>query len=97
MKLLKLIRRKIRAFRKKYILKKCIKRAGGNDLRMDLRRERLQKIRELKRNEIDSLVNSWKLKEISPPTDEEYYKFFFENTLTMSYIHLTKRKYWEKL
>jgi hypothetical protein len=94
MKLLKLIKKKLRTLRKRYILKKCIEKAGGKDLRDTLRNERLQKIRTLKRAEINSLVNSWKLKEISPPTEEEYYKFFFETSLTIDYINSVIKKYW---
>lgn len=95
MKLLELIQKKIRTLKRKYILKKCIEQAGGNERRKQLRDERLFKIREAKRNEIASLVTSWKIKEIKPPTDEEYYKFFFENSLTLSYIEATRKKYWE--
>ena len=95
MKLLGMLKRKIRTLRKKYILKKCIKKSGGNEVRNELRNGRLLKIRESKRSEIDSLVMSWKLKEIKPPTDEEYYNFFFEVPLTLSYIDSIRRKYWE--
>ena len=95
MKLLKLIQKKIRTLKGRYILKKCIEQAGGNENRNQLRDERLFKIREAKRNEIASLVMSWKIKEIKPPTDEEYYKFFFQNSLTVSYIEETRKKYWE--
>jgi hypothetical protein len=95
MKLLKLVQRKIRTLKRRYILKKCIEQAGGNEVRNQLRGERLSKIREAKRTEIASLVMSWKIKEIKPPTDEEYYKFFFQNSLTVSYIESTRKKYWE--
>jgi len=97
MKLLELIKKKTRHLRKRYILKKCIKRVGGIEIRNKLRCERLQKIRGIKRNEIESLVMSWKLKEINAPTDDEYYKFFFETPLTMSYIDSIRKKYWEKI
>lgn len=95
MKLLKLIQKKVRTLKKQYILKKCIKQVGGNETRKRLRDERLLRIREDKRNEIASLVMSWKIKEIKPPTDDEYYKFFFQNYLTFSYIESTRKKYWE--
>ena len=95
MKLLRTLKKKIRTLRKRYILKKCIKEAGGNEVRNKLRNERLLKIKEVKRGEIDSLVMSWKLKEIKPPTNEEYYNFFFDVPLTLSYIDSTRRKYWE--
>jgi hypothetical protein len=95
MKLLILVKRKIRALKKRYILKKCIERVGGNEVRNDLRKERLSKIRESKKNQIASLVMSWKLKEIKPPTENEYYNFFFDVPLTLSYIDSIRRKYWE--
>jgi hypothetical protein len=95
MKLLRTIKRKIRTLRKRYLLKKFIKEAGGNEVRNQSRNLRLIKIRQDKRSEIASLVTSWKLKEIKPPTDEEYYKFFFENSLSLSYINSVRRKYWE--
>lgn len=95
MKLLEIIRKKARRIRKKYILKKCIKKIGGSEERTRLRKERISTIRSIKRTQIESLVTSWKLKEINPPTDEEYYKFFFETHLTSSYIDSIRKKYWE--
>ena len=94
MKLLKVIQKKIRTLKRRYILKKCIKQSGGNELRKKLRVERLFKIREDKRTEIASLVMSWKIKEIKPPSEDEYYKFFFPGYLTFSYIETTRKKYW---
>jgi hypothetical protein len=95
MKLLELIRKKTRYLRKKYIIKKCIEKIGGHDERLRLRRERIDSIKGIKRTQIQSLVTSWKLKEIKPPTNEEYYNFFFEAPLTSSYIDSIRRKYWE--
>lgn len=95
MKLLKLIQKKVRVLKKQHILKKCIEQSGGDVSRKGSRDERLFRIRENKKNEIASLVMSWKIKEIKPPTDEEYYKFFFQNYLTFSYIESTRKKYWE--
>ena len=95
MKLLELVKKKIRHLRKKYIIKKCIEKIGGHEERLRLRKERINTIRSIKRAQIESLVTSWKLKEIKPPTNEEYYKFFFETQLTSSYIESIRRKYWE--
>ena len=95
MKLLILIKKKVRTLKRRRILKKCIENVGGDQARKDRRGERLEQIRKTKQTEIASLVNSWKLKEIKPPTDEEYYQFFFKTNLTLSYIVSIKRKYWE--
>lgn len=95
MKLLKLVQKKVRILKKRRILRKCIEQVGGDESRKRLRDERLFKIREDKKSEIASLVMSWKIKEIKPPTDDEYYKFFFQNYLTFSYIESTRKKYWE--
>ncbi len=68
---------------------------GGNDERLRLRKERITSIKDIKKIQIQSLVTSWKLKEIKPPTNEEYYNFFFETVLTSAYIDSVRRKYWE--
>jgi hypothetical protein len=42
------------------------------------------------------MVVSWRLKEIKPPTPEEYRSFFYNYPMTWKYILEVQKKYWRE-
>jgi hypothetical protein len=92
--LLTRIEKSFSAFKKKIIISRRVKSMGGEEVRISLRKERLLKIRKEKENIVSMMVGSWRLKEIKPPTEEEYYKFFFTQPMTIKYLRDTVKKYW---
>lgn len=86
---------RIRCLRKSFHIRAETKRRGGDDARRSARLERLGAIKEQKLAIRNSMVQSWGLGEIPPPTDEERDRFWlFYHYLPMSYILQVKKKYW---
>lgn len=94
--LLRKIRRNFSVFKKRIIISRKVKDMGGEEIRRNLRRERLLKIREEKSAITMMMVGSWRLREIKPPTEEEYYKFFFSQPMTIGYLRGVVKKYWNE-
>ena len=94
--LLRRIKKNFSAFKKKLILSRKIKDIGGDEVRKNLRMGRLLKIRDEKSQITSMMVHSWKLREIKPPSEEEYYKFFFTQPMTIKYLRDTVKKYWDE-
>jgi len=94
--LLQRIKKSFSAFKKRMIINKRIKELGGDQARKKLREERLLNIRKEKLLITSMMVNSWKLKEIKSPSEEEYYKFFFTQPMPIKYLRDTVKKYWDE-
>ena len=88
---------KIRAgcLRKVWLIRRETKLRGGAALRISHRTERFRQIKEQKLAIRNSMVQSWGLGEIPPPTESERTSFWlFYHYLPMSYILEVKKKYW---
>lgn len=94
--LLKKIKKSFSVFRKRMIINRRVKELGGDQARKKLREERLLNIRKEKLLITSMMVNSWKLKEIKSPSEEEYYKFFFTQPMPIKYLRDTVKKYWDE-
>ena len=90
----RIFKRWLRRLRKSQGLKKAIEARGGNTQRDAERVSRQQEILYRKRTIIKLMVVSWRLKEIKPPTPEEYKSFFYSYPMTWKYITEVQKKYW---
>lgn len=90
------IKQKLRLMKKARIIAQETEKRGGLEARVRDRKVRQQIIRTQKMSIRDSLITSWNLGEIKPPTEEERVKFWlYYHYLPMSYLVSVKRKYWE--
>jgi hypothetical protein len=90
----RIFKRWLRRLRKSQGIKKAIEARGGNDRRDAERVYRQQEILHRKRTIINLMVSSWRLKEISEPSPEEYRHFFYNYPMTWEYISKVQKKYW---
>jgi hypothetical protein len=89
-----LVKLRLRIIRKSWIVRKET-RLRGQGTRSVNRLQRQEFIRSQKLAIRDSLVTSWGLGEIHPPTEEERMRFWlYYPHLPMSYILEVKKKYW---
>ena len=95
MKILDFLKKKIRRIRKKIILKRAIKKIGGNLERERRREERIQKIYELKDSIRRDLLYSWRIKELKDPDKEDWDILNSDiNRIPMEFLISIKKKYW---
>jgi hypothetical protein len=92
----RILKKWLRRLRKSRGLKKAIKVRGGNVHRDAERAFRQQEILRQKRTIVKLMVVSWRLKEIKPPTPEEYRSFFYNYPMTWKYILEVQKKYWRE-
>jgi len=91
----KILKRWLRRLRQSRGLKRAIKDRGGNPQRDAERVLRQQDILQKKTTIINLMVVSWRLKEISQPTPEEYKSFSYNYPMAWKYILEIQKKYWE--
>jgi len=91
----KILKRWLKRLRQSRGLKRAIKDRGGNPQRDAERALRQQDILQKKTTIINLMVVSWRLKEISQPTPEEYKSFSYNYPMTWKYILEIQKKYWE--
>ena len=86
---------RVGCLRKFWVIRTETRHRGGSELRRTLRSERLSRIKEQKLAIRNSMIQSWGLGEIAPPSEEEKRRFWlFYHYLPMSYILQVKKKYW---
>ena len=90
-----LLKLKWRIIQKLLVVWSETRKRGGRESRNDHRSVRFERIKAQKLAIRDSLIASWGLGEIKPPTEEERIKFWlYYHYLPMDYILEVKKKYW---
>jgi hypothetical protein len=95
MKLRNLINRKIRRIKKLIILRREIRKRGGEDVRKKLRSERIESINFTKELIKKDLVYSWGIGELRKPEKEDWDSIDVPaKRIPISFLNHLQKKYW---
>jgi hypothetical protein len=95
MKLVDQIRKKIRRIKKLIILKKEIKKRGGEEERKRLRGERFNSIVLIKESIQRDLIYSWRIGELRKPDKEDWDSINIPaKQIPIFFLSSLKKKYW---
>jgi hypothetical protein len=89
------LNKKIKRFKKLIIIKREIKKRGGEEARKRSRLERLQAIASIKESIKKDMLDSWKRKELRKPDIEDWDSINVpSHQIPISFLSGLKKKYW---
>lgn len=89
------LNKKIKRFKKLIIIKREIKKRGGEEARKRSRLERLQAIASIKESIKKDMLDSWKRKELRKPDIEDWDSINVPSSqIPISFLSGLKKKYW---